>query len=175
MPVSQQIRLTKLEQKMYKILNSMEIPEALFAQYSVHLPGESQPFSLDFAYPRIGIGIESDGKPFHEQEDFKQRDLQRDQKLAKVGWRILRFREDAIEDQPDMVRDIIYENVKRAQESLKKASREEKFVKYALTQNQLNKNSVYDFMIQNNKKIGCSRKIVSDSAQILFIGEINGD
>ena len=62
MPQFQQIKLTKLEQKLYKMLLSMNINKPLYAQYSVNIKGEQRPFSLDFAFPTIGIGIEGDGE-----------------------------------------------------------------------------------------------------------------
>jgi len=117
-----------------------------------------------------------DGEIWHEREDFKQRDLNRDQKLANIGWRILRFREDAIEEQPDAVRDIIYKNVVEAEKAHKKASQDNQIIKYSSV-NDNNKNPVYDF-ITNNKdnKIGCYTKIISDKIQILYIGTVaNGD
>ena len=85
-PIMQPIKLTKLEQKMFRTLSDMETPHNLFAQYQVKVPGEARPYAIDFAYPKIGVGIEVDGAIWHEREDFKQRDLNRDQKLANVGF-----------------------------------------------------------------------------------------
>ena len=116
------IKLTKLEAKMYKTLMNMNIPYKLFAQYTVNLPGQKQPFVFDFAYPEIGVSIESDGEIWHEREDLKQRDQNRDQKLANVGWRILRFNEDAINDHMSTIADIIYKNIVDASKALRKKS-----------------------------------------------------
>ena len=52
------IKLTKLEGKMFKTLTSMQVPHDLFAQYQVKVPGEARPYAIDFAYPKIGVGIE---------------------------------------------------------------------------------------------------------------------
>lgn len=57
-PPPQMIKLTKLEQKMYKLLQSINVPYDLFGQYAIKVPGEQRPFTLDFAYPRIGVGVE---------------------------------------------------------------------------------------------------------------------
>ena len=102
--------------------------------------------------------------------------MNRDQKLANVGWRILRFREDAIEEQPDAVRDIIYKNIVDAEKAHKKASQDNQIIKYSSV-NDNNKNPVYDFITNNrDNKIGCYTKIISDKIQILYIGTVaNGD
>jgi len=122
-PAPQMIKFTKLEQKMYKLLQELNVPN-LFAQYSVKVPGEQRPFRIDFAYPKLGVGIESDGSIWHQREDFVQRDLERDQKLANVGWRILRFKEAAIDEHLDTVRDVISKNILEAAKQLKKKGEE---------------------------------------------------
>ena len=44
----------------------------------------------------------------------------RDQKLASLGWRVLRFKEEAIMERIDEVKQIIYANVYEAAQDLKK-------------------------------------------------------
>jgi very-short-patch-repair endonuclease len=107
------IELTKLEQKLLRTLTGMsgKIPYKLFGQYQVKLPNQPQPFVMDFAYPAVGVGVEADGERWHEEIDSKIRDQQRDQKLANVGWRILRFKEEAINNNIDDVARVIYSNV----------------------------------------------------------------
>jgi len=107
------IELTKLEQKLLRTLTGMsgKIPYKLFGQYQVKLPNQPQPFVMDFAYPAVGVGVEADGERWHEEIDSKIRDQQRDQKLANVGWRILRFKEEAINNNIDNVARVIYSNV----------------------------------------------------------------
>lgn len=119
-PQMMPIKLTKLEGKMYKALQSLRMPYTLFGQYAVNLPGQPQPFVLDFAYPELGVGIETDGQIWHERPDLQARDRQRDQKLANVGWRILRFNEDAVEDKMDLVKDVIKQNMVDAYKAKKK-------------------------------------------------------
>tara|TARA_Y100000034_G_scaffold136138_1_gene211021 strand:- start:473 stop:5947 length:5475 start_codon:yes stop_codon:yes gene_type:complete len=122
-PQVQLVKLTSLERKMLQMLQSSPIPYGLFAQYKVALPGEQQPFLIDFAYPQVGVGVEADGQMWHENAEMKQRDNERDNKLAGAGWRILRFREDAITDKANMIQDIVYENVVEAAEEHKQRYR----------------------------------------------------
>lgn len=169
-PPPQNIKLTQLEYKMYKMLDSMKIPQDLFAQYAVNIPGEERPFTIDFAYPRIGVGIEVDGAIWHQRPDFQQRDLNRDQKLANRGWRILRFKEEAIEESPDSVQKVVYDNILDATKRLKKSYEESNFVKYA-SSNDSSVNAVYEEMLLNQSKIGCEREDIP-CGQILYIGGI---
>lgn len=166
-PPMQMIKLTKLEQKMYKLLQEMKVPFPLFGQYSVKLPGEQRPFLIDFAYPKIGVGIESDGSIWHEREDFAQRDRIRDQKLASVGWRILRFKEDAIEDHLDAVSDIIYKNIVEAGKKLKKkAEGNNEIIKYATASE----------FLENNKAENIGINVVTmpqNIGYVYLIGTIN--
>ena len=171
-PIMQPIKLTKLEQKMFRTLSAMETPQNLFAQYQVKVPGEQRPYAIDFAYPQIGVGIEVDGAIWHEREDFKQRDLQRDQKLANVGWRVLRFTEDAVNENIDSVRDTITQHIADASKS-KKAAESEGLVKTASVEEEW-MNPLYEYCLSKGK-IGCSRASVPHG-QILYIGNIeNGE
>jgi very-short-patch-repair endonuclease/intein/homing endonuclease len=131
-PPPQFIKLTRLEQKMYKILSQLEVPYKLFAQYQVMVPGAQQPYVIDYAYPHIGVGLESDGTIWHEAFERKARDQDRDKKLASVGWRILRFNEEAITDRPNEVKEVIYNNIVEASEKTKKkGSEDEGIIKLA--------------------------------------------
>jgi len=127
----QMIKLTKLEAQMYKALQELDVPYSLFGQYEIAMPGQKQPFVLDFAYPQIGVGIETDGAIWHEREDLKQRDQARDQKLANVGWRILRFSEDAVEQHMEVIKDVIYKNLLEAHKQHKAAAEKGDLVKLA--------------------------------------------
>lgn len=130
-PQSIRISLTKLEQKMYKVLIGMGLPYKTYAQYKVAVAGQQQPFVIDFAMPEIGIGIETDGAQWHEQAEAKAKDQQRDQKLAGLGWRILRFREKAIEDRMNEVQNIISQNIETASKYRKKAAADGTMIKEA--------------------------------------------
>jgi len=137
--VMEQKRLTKLESRLLRTIQQIDTPHTAFFQYQIKLPTEQQAFSLDFAYPKIGVGVEADGKMWHERPDLKERDNIRDQKLSRVGWRILRFKEDAINEQANVVRDIIQQNILEASKNYKKkAEQDEEMVKFA---------SVNDFLV----------------------------
>jgi len=121
--VQPMLKLTKLEGRMYKMLMNMGLPPEYktFAQYKVAVAGEQQPYVIDFAIPNIGVGIEADGHVWHEQADSKAHDIQRDQKLSNIGWRILRFNEEAIEERIDAVKEVVIKNIKDAIKQRKKA------------------------------------------------------
>jgi very-short-patch-repair endonuclease len=170
-PPPKMIKLTKLEQKMFRTLSAMDTNHDLFAQYQVKVPGEARPYAIDFAYPKIGVGIEVDGAIWHEREDFQQRDLNRDQKLANVGWRVLRFNEDSVNENIDAVRDTIAKHVADASKSKKKAE-DEALIKTASVEDWLN--PLYEYCLSKGK-IGCSRASIPHG-QILYIGNLeNGD
>ena len=169
MPPPKMIKLTKLEQKMFRTLSSMDIPQDLFAQYQVKVPGEARPYAIDFAYPQIGVGVEVDGAIWHDREDFKQRDLQRDQKLANVGWRVLRFNEDSVNENIDAVRDTIIKHIADATKSSKKAEEENKIIKTASV-DEPSKNPLYEYCLSKGE-IGCTRGLIP-YGQILYIGNI---
>jgi very-short-patch-repair endonuclease len=129
------IKLTRLEQKMFKILGTLDVPYKLFGQFKVAFQGTNQPFVIDFAYPDIGVGCEVDGAPWHETIELRERDQERDMKLANIGWRILRFNESAIEERGDEVKNVIYQNIVEASKDKtnrgKKAETDEGLIKLA--------------------------------------------
>lgn len=168
-PPPQMIKLTKLEQKMFKTLSTMDINQPLFAQYQIKVPGEQRPYAIDFAYPHIGVGVEVDGAIWHEREDFKQRDLNRDQKLANVGWRILRFNEEAVNENMEAIKNVIIQHVQDALKSRKQAE-SNSLIKTASTE-EIWMNSLYEYCLSKGK-IGCNRKSIPHG-QILYIGNIN--
>lgn len=137
MPVMKPLILTSLERRMLNALKTMspQIPYKLFAQYELKVPGGQRPFKLDFAYPDIGVCVEVNGDIWHQYEENKDRDVQRDQKLANVGWRILRFNEDAITDSIDEVKKVVYANIVEAAKDknnrIKKAEYENFLIKLA--------------------------------------------
>ena len=52
---TQSIQLTKPEAKVYRILSGMQLPFQIYAQYKYQVPGQQQPYLLDFAYPELGL------------------------------------------------------------------------------------------------------------------------
>jgi very-short-patch-repair endonuclease len=86
----------------------------------------SQEYPIDFAIPHLKIGLEADGEAFHSSEKQIEKDNERDRKLSQMGWTILRFTEEELEDQMSSVISAIVKNImqkeallKRQQESLK--------------------------------------------------------
>lgn len=128
------VKLTRIEQKLWKMLQQMQLPFQLFGQYKQPVYGEQQPFVMDFAFPEIQVDIETDGEIWHDRPGQKQKDAERDRKLAANGWRVIRFTEDAINDQLGEVQKVIQQNIHEASEERfsqrKKASGGELF-KYA--------------------------------------------
>ena len=119
-------RLTKIEKKLFGALEDLMLPYKVYGQYEKHIQGQRQPYLMDFAIPDLAIDIEADG-PFHVPEQ----DLERDKKLANLGWRVIRFNEDAINEQLDLVKKTLYNNIKEASQEKnalyqrKKANNEE--------------------------------------------------
>ena len=168
----QAIKFTKLEQKMLKILQQIPSPHEIFAQYQVKVPGEQRPFVLDFAYPQIGVGVETDGAIWHQREDFQERDMVRDQKLANVGWRVLRFRDDAVEEQSDAVQKIIAKNMVEATKTKKSANDKNAVMKYATIEG-MNRNPIYDYMIANKDNVGINIiEMPGKMGQLILIGTV---
>ncbi len=168
-PPPQMIKLTKLEQKMFKALQDLDQPHDLFAQYQVKVPGEERPYAIDFAYPKIGVGIEVDGAIWHERPDFKQRDMNRDSKLGNVGWRILRFNEEAVDENLDAVSSLIAKHIEEAGKQSKAADIDGKITKYASSLKYW-QNPQYELCLTQGK-IGCQRGNILHG-KILYIGNI---
>lgn len=125
------IKLTKLEQKLYKYIRDVKLPYHLYGQYQVHSQGNYQPYLIDFAFPNFKIGFEADGEMWHSSPEQKQKNANRDQNLAKMGWTIVRFTETAIEEQPEEIKKTIYHSVLNLAKNNKKSSIDEEFVKTA--------------------------------------------
>lgn len=85
-----------------------EIRHNIQTQFDVNAMGHN--YSIDFAMPDIKLGIEVDGALFHSTEEQVHSDRQRDQKLAQLGWTILRFTDKEVESR---TREIIEEIIRR--------------------------------------------------------------
>ena len=113
-PQTKQIFLTKPEQKLYKIIQSLNLPLRLFAQYEQRVPGVQNAYLLDFAFPEIMLDLEADGDFWHSDADSLAKDKERDMKLASMGWTVVRLRESALNTQADVVMEIIKNNIREA-------------------------------------------------------------
>ncbi len=111
---TKQIFLTKPEQKLYKIIQNLNLPLRLFAQYEQKVPGVQNAYLLDFALPEILLDLEADGDFWHSDAESVQRDKERDMKLASLGWTIVRLRESALNSQADSVTEIIKNSIREA-------------------------------------------------------------
>ena len=79
--------MTGIERSMGKELRS----RGLQPEYNYHVGR----FWIDWAFPEQKLGIECDGKWWHQD---KEKDKRRDEKLAKGGWQMLHFQDDAINE-----------------------------------------------------------------------------
>jgi len=99
------IRLTSLEQIMYKMLTnmrySMKLPFAMGLQWPLG------PYRADFAIPQLRLAIECDGEAWHSNPDKKAKDQMRDAELSKYGWTTVRFGEASLKEQQDAVQKTI--------------------------------------------------------------------
>jgi hypothetical protein len=91
------IMLTKPEQLFYKMLKGAydrgQIIHPCVPQYKAC---QERKFLIDFAFPTLKLGIEVEGKVWHDSKEQKMRDTERDQYLAKRGWMVWRFSEKEI-------------------------------------------------------------------------------
>ena len=101
---------TKLEQKLYNLIMSSNVPLPLFAQY---MAGPGAKYQLDAAYPTIRLGIEADSETYHASPDRVESDRRRDMELATQGWTILRFKENEIEERGQEVISALIDTVRR--------------------------------------------------------------
>jgi very-short-patch-repair endonuclease len=75
---------TPIEEKMWGYLRTFGPP--MYPQYPV-----AHCF-IDFANPLVKVGIEADGKDWHDRD----KDRARDKKLASIGWTIYRLKGSTI-------------------------------------------------------------------------------
>lgn len=113
------IRLTKPEAKLWRLIKDMRLPFDVFAQYKQEIPGNPQPFTMDFALPHLRLDIEADGEQWHNNPEDKKSDNERDMKLANLGWTVIRFPESAISENIQQVQKVLEENIMEAAKASK--------------------------------------------------------
>lgn len=59
--------------------------------------------TVDFAFPASRIAIETDGGKYHGTPAALRRDHRRDSYLIRHGWQVLRFSDEQLEHQPELV------------------------------------------------------------------------
>jgi very-short-patch-repair endonuclease len=94
----QMIRMTSLEQAMYKTLLNMQIPFKKWIQFPL---GK---YKTDFAIPAIRLAVECDGEYWHRQPQAKAHDQKRDAEIARFGWTVVRYKEIDIKGNMDGIR-----------------------------------------------------------------------
>jgi hypothetical protein len=62
---------------------------------------------VDFAYPKVRLIIELDGRAWHSTFEAFESDRMRDNLAQLAGWRVLRVTYRMLKDQPTVVRDMI--------------------------------------------------------------------
>jgi very-short-patch-repair endonuclease len=101
---------TSIEKMLYSLLLSLNMPYALYAQYSAGPTGDYQ---LDAAIPSLQIGLEADGGIWHSNPEKIARDKRRDSELAANGWVILRFTDKELKDHPQDCMNVILKAVRK--------------------------------------------------------------
>jgi len=99
------VRLTSLEQIMYKMLlgmrQTMSLPFTPWIQYPLG------PYRADFAIPQLKLAIECDGEAWHSHPDKKAKDKIRDAELARFGWTTVRFSEVDLKERKPQVQNSV--------------------------------------------------------------------
>ena len=141
----------------------------IFPQFTINI--DSYEYSIDFAIPDIKIAIEVDGEVFHSTKKQIASDTDRDEKLAKHGWTILRFNDTEIQKRTQQVIDTITKTITQKENKMKKEKTkknrigisieltdEEKFIyddlktNFAINMSQLCKNLIFEYYYKTVKK-----------------------
>jgi len=126
------VKLTSIEQRMAEMLIDiasafrMDPRNQIRVQFPIQNPRGGKPFPIDFAIPRLKIGIECDGEVWHDNPEQAAHDKERDYLLAQRGWTILRFDDKAIEEATQSVSRTISSFIQKKLSGEKTASGEEK-------------------------------------------------
>jgi len=85
---------TKLEKRVESLLRALHLP--YIPQYPVR-----SGFVIDFAVFRKGekIAIEVDGERWHSSEKAKKRDRFKDYMLRREGWKVIRIKEQEVDEE----------------------------------------------------------------------------
>lgn len=134
------LKLTKIEQKMAELLlgvtgNLKLASSNVRAQYPVENPRGGKPFMIDFALPKIKLGVEADGEIYHSGPEQEQDDKERDSLLAQRGWTILRFDDRIIEDSPQAVEQTVSQHIQTLlrNKTAKVASLQDDMIEYGIS------------------------------------------
>jgi very-short-patch-repair endonuclease len=101
---------TSVEKMLYGLLLSLNMPYALYAQYSAGPTGDYQ---LDAAIPTLQIGFEADGGIWHNNPEKIAKDRRRDTELTANGWVILRFTDRELKDHPQDCMNVVLSAIRK--------------------------------------------------------------
>jgi hypothetical protein len=62
---------------------------------------------VDFCWPGAGLIVETDGRSFHGTTAAFERDRARDARLTALGWRVVRFTERQVREEPERVAELV--------------------------------------------------------------------
>jgi hypothetical protein len=93
---------SRLERKLGRLLARLEPPAV--PQFEIH-DGSGLVARVDFAYSEQRVAVEGDGYRFHGARRQWKRDLERRTALARLGWRVLHFTWEDVDERPDWVLD----------------------------------------------------------------------
>lgn len=93
-------------------------------QPQFEIPYGNVVYAIDFALPHLKIGIEADGEAFHSSDKQMTHDQERDMKLNQVGWTILRFTDDEIENRFERVMNTILKSIMEKEMNVENANNE---------------------------------------------------
>jgi very-short-patch-repair endonuclease len=95
------ILASQLEKKFIRLLNNSSLPP-IVRHHPVTLRS-GVPTEIDFAYPHVKLGPETDGYRWHSGRMRWQHDLDRHNALAEIGWLLLKFSWQDVTRRPDYV------------------------------------------------------------------------
>jgi very-short-patch-repair endonuclease len=84
------------ERALRALIRDHDLPEP---QFNVYVEGEL----VDAVWPEHRLVVEVDGFGFHRSKRSFAADRERDRKLVRAGWRVVRFTGDDVTDRPDEV------------------------------------------------------------------------
>lgn len=82
-------KISKGQQLLFELIKD-KFPTAVL-EYKVVI---ERNYFLDIAVPELKLNFEYDGTYWHSSDEAKKRDLERDEKLNQLGWKIFRFKLD---------------------------------------------------------------------------------
>ena len=103
---------SRLEDRIVSVLRRHGLPEPV-RQHRVTLP-DGRVVRIDLAYPDVRVGIEADGRVWHSGRSDCARDRSRANRLAAIGWTLLRYGWADLERQQELVAEVAAVHEQRA-------------------------------------------------------------